>query len=303
MLLAIRVEVDSLAAARDALPPFLDALTRLNASASFFINIGPDYAGKTRSKLFRIGENKQQVRNNLSLAGPHGLARLYGYLLPAPQLVSKAASQLLAIKTAGFETGLLAWDRVKWVQGIANADEAWVHTELQAGCDAIESLFGERPQGLALPRWGSSRVAMRLAQRLGFVYLSASRGTHPYLAVTDGEPVNLPQLPTSLPTLSELIGLAGRDEQGAADYLLHLTANIPPIGHVFNISLSADGGKRLPLLQQLFTAWREQGYELASLQQLHQHTHNHILPWHSTQQQSWPAYQGLLTTQGPAFPG
>ncbi|MGQ5525234.1 hypothetical protein ACUHMQ_18500 [Chitinimonas sp. PSY-7] len=302
MLLALRVEVDSLTAARDTLPQFLDTLTRIRANASFFINIGPDQAGKARGKLFRVGENKQQIHNNFKLSGPHGLARLYGYLLPAPKLISSAASQLQAIKAAGFETGLLAWDRVKWIQGIADADEAWVRTELQAGCDAMESLFGERPSGLALPGWRGSKVAMRLAQRLGFVYVSASRGSQPHLAVTDGEPISLPQLPTSLPTLSELIGLAGRDEQGAADYLLHLTADAPAIGHVFTLSLSADGGKRLPLLQQILTGWQEQGYELVSLQHLHQHTHNHVLPWHNTQQREWPAYEGLLTIQGPAFP-
>ena len=52
--------------------------------------------------------------------------------------------------------------------------------------------------------------ALRLTQALGFDYCSDGRGTHPYLPVVDdAELIRCPQLPTTLPTLDELIGLDG----------------------------------------------------------------------------------------------
>lgn len=302
MLLALRVEVDSLAAANHALPSLLTALQTTGAEASFFINLGPDRAARSGGPLFQVGESKLQRQLNLKQAGPKGMARLYGLLMPAPQLHKEAKQALQSIAAAGFETGLLAWDRVSWVREIAGASEAWVEEELKAGLFAFEQLFGERAKGLALPQWRSNRAAFRLAQRLGFDYLSASRGSRPHLAVVEGEPVNLAQLPTTLPTLSELIGAEGCDEQGAVEHLLKLTQSVPLTGHVFTIQLSADGGKRLPLLAQLFAAWQAQGHELSSLGKLHRFQQRDALPWHAVQQQAWPGYQGLLTVQGVAFP-
>jgi hypothetical protein len=48
-----------------------------------------------------------------------------------------------------------------------------------------------------------NREAFRLTQRMGFVYASDTRGTHPFLPVIKAEIVACPQYPTTLPTLDE----------------------------------------------------------------------------------------------------
>jgi undecaprenyl phosphate-alpha-L-ara4FN deformylase len=50
-----------------------------------------------------------------------------------------------------------------------------------------------------------NRHALRLTQRLGFCYASDCRGNFPFIPVIDGELVHCPQLPTTLPTLDELL--------------------------------------------------------------------------------------------------
>jgi undecaprenyl phosphate-alpha-L-ara4FN deformylase len=50
-----------------------------------------------------------------------------------------------------------------------------------------------------------NRHALRLTQRLGFCYASDCRGKFPFIPVIDGEIVLCPQLPTTLPTLDELL--------------------------------------------------------------------------------------------------
>jgi undecaprenyl phosphate-alpha-L-ara4FN deformylase len=48
--------------------------------------------------------------------------------------------------------------------------------------------------------------ALRLTQRLGYRWASDCRGSHPFIPVWNAEIVACPQLPTTLPTLDELIG-------------------------------------------------------------------------------------------------
>ena len=59
-----------------------------------------------------------------------------------------------------------------------------------------------------------------LTQRLGFDYCSDGRGTHPHLPVWNAELIRCPQLPTTLPTLDELIGVDGVTEDNVAAHLL-----------------------------------------------------------------------------------
>lgn len=301
MLLAIRIEVDSLAATRDNLPPLVEALQACGAGASFFINMGPDRAGKAVSKLFDIGSSKAQIKLNRSLARAHGWARLYGSLLPSPEIGKQAGDALRALQEAGFELGLLSWDRVQWAQQIAQADEAWVERHLHCASQAFEKLFGQPAKGLALPGWQANRAAFRLAQRMGFDYMSASRGSLPHRAVLDGEPVSLTQLPTTLPTLAELISRPG-EEGSAVDALLARSERLPLTGQVFSLHLQRDAGKRLPLLRQLFAGWQAQGYELASLQRLHSVLKRDALPWHRVQAAPLAPFCGQRMQQGLVFP-
>ncbi|QDQ25248.1 polysaccharide deacetylase family protein [Chitinimonas arctica] len=303
MLLALRIEVDSLAAARDITPRLLGLLRDHDAKASFFFAMGPDRSGRTGGPLFEVGESRQQIRLNRQLNGPRGAARWYGSLIPAPELVKHAADAIRAVRDAGFETGLRGWDRVNWIKCIAGAEASWVRGELEAACHAYEAVLGEAPHAIALPGWRVNRAALRLEQQLGLHYASDTRGKHPFLPVIEGEPVRVLQLPTTLPTLSELIGAGNRDGTAAVDDLLAMTERIPLTGHVFTIQAHGDGGKRLPLLQRLLAGWREQGLELASLQRLSEILDPAKLPWHTVELRAWPGHGGLLALQGEAFPG
>lgn len=230
------------------------------------------------------------------------MARFYGSLLPAPLLAKHIASVIRTVEGIGYETGLGVWDRVAWVKQVGSANEAWIKAELDAAQAAYAQITGHPAQAMAAPDWRSARAAFRLQQRMGMRYGSDCRGDFPFLPVIDGEPVAVPQLPTTLPTLDELIGADGRSEQDAVDHLLAATARLPSTGHVFRIRASADTGKRLPLLQALFAGWREQGHTPVSLRRLLESLDRTNLPWHSVEQRAWPAYGGLLATQGAHFP-
>lgn len=136
---------------------------------------------------------------------------------------------------------------------------------------------------------------------MGLRYASDTRGDFPFLPVIEGEPVAVPQLPTTLAPLAELIGADGMSESDAVAHLLQQTAALRS-GHVFTIRAAADAGKRLPALTALFAGWKEQGYRLGSLGQLFDTLDPTTLPWHSVEQRRWPAYAGTLATQAGPFP-
>ena len=68
-----------------------------------------------------------------------------------------------------------------------------------------EKLFGEAPKAHAAAGWQMNRHALRLMQRFGFEYSSDTRGTPPYIPTWQAEIIACPQLPTTLPTLDELM--------------------------------------------------------------------------------------------------
>ncbi len=49
--------------------------------------------------------------------------------------------------------------------------------------------------------------------------------------------------------------------------MLKLTADAPATGHVYTLHAELEGGKWMPIFEQLLQGWQAQGYELVSLQQ------------------------------------
>ena len=88
-----------------------------------------------------------------------------------------------------------------------------------------------------------NRHAYRLTQRLGFSYCSDTRGSVPFVPVYQGEIIACPQLPTTLPTLDEMIGSDGSTTDNVADHLLELTSARSPAGHVYTLHAELEGMK------------------------------------------------------------
>jgi undecaprenyl phosphate-alpha-L-ara4FN deformylase len=51
-----------------------------------------------------------------------------------------------------------------------------------------------------------------------------------------------------------------------AQHVLGLTANPPATGHVFTLQAEFEGGRWLPVFEQLLEGWKAQGYDIVSLQ-------------------------------------
>jgi hypothetical protein len=113
-----------------------------------------------------------------------------------------------------------------------------------------------------------NEAAYRIESELGYTLASDTRGRSPFLPVdAQGRVIGPLQLPTTLPTLDELLGLDGRTESNVHESLLAATTdNAKP--QVYTLHAELEGQKLLPVFERLLAGWRAQGHRLASLGQL-----------------------------------
>jgi len=264
--LALKIDVDTYRGTREGVPRLVEALQRHNAQATFFFSLGPDHTGRAIKRVFRPGFLGKVSRT--SVVEHYGIKTLlYGTLLPAPDIGKKCASEMRMVQVAGFEVGIHCYDHIRWQDYVAGKDAEWTRQELQRAVDRYAEIFGEAPHCHAAAGWQMNRHAFRLMQRFGFEYSSDTRGTHPFIPTWQAEIFACPQLPTTLPTLDELMNRDGISLDNIVEHLMKLTAQPPATGHVYTLHAELEGGKWLPIFEQLLQGWQEQGYELVSMRQ------------------------------------
>lgn len=300
MRLALKIDVDTYRGTLEGVPRLVEMLQSAHAQATFLFSLGPDHTGRAIKRVFRPGFLGKVRRT--SVTSHYGLKTLlYGTLLPGPDIGKRCGDILRSVRDAGFEVGVHCYDHVRWQDHALQAKDAWTETEMRKTIARFQDIFGFAPTVHGAAGWQMNRHALRLEQRLGFDYASDSRGSAPFIPVWDAEIVACPQLPTTLPTLDELIGADGISEANVADHLLHMTATPPPTGHVYTLHAELEGMKLAPVFTQLLTGWKNQGYDLVSLRDYFAALDCATLPHHEFIQDSIEGRSGTLACQGPPF--
>lgn len=301
MKLALKIDVDTYRGTREGVPRLVELLQSHQAGATFLFSLGPDHTGRAIKRVFRPGFMKKVSRT--SVVEHYGLRTLmYGTVLPGPDIGRRCAGLMRSVKEAGFETGIHCYDHIKWQDYVAGEDAKWTAKEMLLAQGRYEKIFGEAARVHGAAGWQMNIHALRLEQRMGFDYASDTRGTHPFVPVWNAEIVACPQLPTTLPTLDELIGIDGITPDNVAEHLLKLTETPSPTGHVYTLHAELEGMKLAGVFEQLLKGWREQGYELASLGDYAQSLDLATLPRHEVLMGEIPGRSGTLALQGPRFP-
>ncbi len=296
MKLALKIDVDTYRGTRKGVPRLVETLQRHNAQATFFFSLGPDHTGRAIWRIFRPGFLGKVSRT--SVVEHYGIKTLlYGTLLPGPDIGRSCADILRSVRDAGFEVGIHCYDHIRWQDHVAGKDGGWTQREMQRAEDRFTEIFGAAPRAHAAAGWQMNRHALRLTQRLGFDYSSDTRGTHPFIPTVNAEIIACPQLPTTLPTLDEIVNREGITLENVAQHLLHLTENPPATGHVFTLHAELEGGKWMPVFEQLLSGWKRQGYELVSMRQYLAGLDG-ILPRCEVQMREVDGRVGTLAVQG-----
>ncbi len=300
MKLALKIDVDTYRGTREGVPRLVELLRRHRAGATFLFSLGPDHTGRAIKRVFRRGFMRKVSRT--SVLEHYGIATLlYGTVLPGPDIGQRCADTLRRVRDAGFEVGIHTWDHVRWQDNVAEAPAEWTWREMQLAGDRFEQIFGERACVHGAAGWQMNLHALRLTQRLGFDYCSDTRGSCPFIPVYNAEIIACPQLPTTLPTLDELIGVGGVNVDNVAEHVLRLSECVPATGHVYTLHAELEGMKLAPVFERLLEGWRAAGFELVSLKDYFAALEPKALPRHAVEQAAVPGRSGTLASQGNEF--
>jgi len=302
MFLALKIDVDTWRGTREGVPALVEALQRHQAGATFLFSLGPDHTGRAIRRVFRPGFLSKVSRT--SVVEHYGIRTLlYGTMLPGPDIGRREAALMRQVRDAGFEVGIHTWDHIRWQDHVAGKDAAWTAGEMRLAADRFTEIFAAPPRTHGAAGWQMNEAAYALEKDLGFDYASDGRGTHPFQPVdATGAALGVPQLPTTLPTLDELIGADGLTPDNVHEHLLALTAQPPVHGHVYTLHAELEGMKLLPTFEHLLAGWRQQGYRLASTRELFASLDAAALPRHRVVMGEIPGRSGTLALQGAACP-
>jgi peptidoglycan/xylan/chitin deacetylase (PgdA/CDA1 family) len=299
MLLALKIDVDTLRGTREGVPNLVVLLKKHGADATFLFSLGPDHTGRAIKRVFRPGFFGKVRRT--SVVRHYGVKTLlYGTVLPGPDIGRRASEVLRSVRDSGFEVGIHTWDHVRWQDGVATANAAWTRAEMERACDRYTDIFGTAPLVHGAAGWQMNRHALRLTQRLGFEYCSDGRGTGPHLPVWNGELIRCPQLPTTLPTLDELIGRDGITESNVAAHVLERTRDAAS-SHVYTLHAELEGMRLAPAFEQLLLGWKAQGWRLVSMRTLLETLQPLALPRCEVGPGALEGRSGTLLLQGNEF--
>jgi len=260
--IALKIDVDTYRGTREGVPRLAAALERAGARATFLFSLGPDHTGRAIKRVFRRGFLGKVRRT--SVTQHYGVQTLlYGVLLPGPHIGRRCAEVMREVGRRGFEVGVHTYDHIKWQDTVARASEPWTRRQLGLAREEFIRVFDRPPEAHGAAGWQVNASVPALELELGFRYASDTRGVSAFVPVVDGKEVAVPQLPTTLPTLDELIG---REDLGGSDPIGHLLA-LTEEGkdQVFTLHAELEGGAYLAGFERLLGAWRARGFSLTGL--------------------------------------
>jgi peptidoglycan/xylan/chitin deacetylase (PgdA/CDA1 family) len=293
--IALKVDVDTFRGTRDDVPRLLALLAERKLRATFLFSLGPDHTGRAIRRVFRPGFVSKVART--SVVSHYGLKTLmYGVLLPGPRIARRCAGVLHAVADAGHETGIHCWDHVEWQDKVADRDLAWTRRQLEQALAEYRSVFGRDARTHGAAGWQANEHLFALEDEFGLDYASDARGRGPFLPVANGRTFRCPQLPTTLPTMDELVGVDGATPDDAVGQLLALTPGEGP-DQVFTLHAELEGRAYAPQFARLLDAWAARGHRLVTTEELWRSLDVAALPRAAVIRGTVPGRSGLLAAQ------
>ncbi len=240
MHLALKVDVDTLRGLTEGVPALLNILARRGLMASFFAALGPDNSGRA---VFRAFRQQGFVEKMLRTRAPsvYGFpTMLYGTLLPAPRIAAAAPQVLPQVLAAGHEIGLHGYDHVRWHDRALSMSRQEVDQEIRQAQAAFAEILGSPADSCAAPGWQAGRVSREALAGAGMLYASDTRGSAPYFPRFGPWVSPLLEIPTTLPTLDEILGFQGCTVEDFFDLILSRLGKGQP--QVLTLHAELEGG-------------------------------------------------------------
>lgn len=276
---SLKIDVDTLVGYLEGVPSLLKVLDALDVPATFCVAMGPDRSGLAIRRVFsKRGFLSKALRTRA--AATYGLrTMLYGTLLPSPLIVQSNPELFRHLLSTRHEVIPHGWDHVNWHDHLARWDLYRTRRELQQACEAFEQLANQPCRAFASPGWQWTRHSALAEEEVGLIYAADTRGWRPFFPQVAGRASSVLQVPTTLPTLDELIGRRDVPPKNLLGHLLALIRQPPALAqenldwggnllHVFTAHAEIEGRRWLGLFEDLVAALLADGFRFVPLGQL-----------------------------------
>jgi|WetSurMetagenome_2_1015567.scaffolds.fasta_scaffold03738_4 undecaprenyl phosphate-alpha-L-ara4FN deformylase len=265
-LLGLRIDVDTHEGMRDGVPKLLEVLKAAGVKGTFYLAMGPDRSGLA---IFNVLTRPGFLAKMLRSGAPkvYSLRTMVsGTLLPSRPVASAFPEIAKRVEAEGHETGVHAWDHRLWQDKLDKFPEEKVILELERAAESYAATLGHKPRTFAAPAWFCSVDSLRHQDKMGLLYASDCRGMDPFFPVLDGRTLKTPQVPATLPTLDEALGLTDKDASAFYDRMLDEVR--PDEWPVLTIHAELEGGPFAPAFAAFLAKAKERGIEVLPLRDL-----------------------------------
>lgn len=261
-IIGFKVDVDTFEGMKHGVPRLLDLFQQYGILASFFVPMGKDHTGWTVKRVFtrRGFLSKAQRVGVLETYGVKTLMR--GLLLPGPEIAKRHGRLLEEIGQRGHELGIHGLDHVYWHDHIKGMDRARTDKILRKAVEVYLDMVGQKPLSFGAPGWMINAHALAFFEENGFVYTSDTRGEAPFYPRMAGRTFKVLQLPSTLPTLDEMVGLEGTDQEKLARFF---AASLTPGLNIISIHTELEGNRWTRFLAAFIEESLQKGYRCERL--------------------------------------
>lgn len=295
---ALKIDVDTHQGLRDGVPRLARMLAAEGVAASFYIAMGPDNSGRAAVRVLRNPGFLRKMRRTKAVR-MYGLRTvLSGTLLPARPIALAFPNIVRGLKRSGFEVGVHGWDHVRWQDGIDKLGEDGIRAELGEAFEAYRAIFRERALAFAAPGWRTNPIALKVLDSMKLSYRSDTRGRTPFRCRVDGEVLDTLEIPTTLPTLDEVMGR--EDLRNAAAVLEFYLARFDASRlNVHTLHAETEGMAELTSFTALVRALKERGAKFVRLKEVAARLGAAELPVCEVVRATLPGRAGWVAAQGP----
>jgi peptidoglycan/xylan/chitin deacetylase (PgdA/CDA1 family) len=260
--LALKVDADTDRGTRVGVANLAADCAEFGAPACFLFSLGPDQTGRAISRVFRPGFFRKVSRT--SVVQIYGVRTLLnGTLLPAPHVGRRNEGALRAVAAAGFEIGIHCYNHYRWQDHLAGMDLPAVRAEFGAARAEFVRIFGAEASTAGAAGWQSTALSREVYDEARLLYSSDTRGTHPFFPRIGGTVYRTLEIPSTLPTLDELMGRPGYPDSALAGHLVSLLR--ADHLNVFTLHAEIEGMGRRAIFRELLGRCRAAGVEFVRM--------------------------------------
>jgi peptidoglycan/xylan/chitin deacetylase (PgdA/CDA1 family) len=163
--------------------------------------------------------------------------------LPGPHIGKRNEKVILQTHQAGHEVGIHCYDHIRWQDGLAHMTQNEVITEFGKARAEFQRILGFPAKTAGAAGWQANQFSLTAYDEAQLLYGSDVRGRFPFFPRVGNVIFKTLQIPTTLPTLDELLGRPEYPFDQLTDFYLNQLSDETP--NVFTTHAEIEGMKYL----------------------------------------------------------